>query len=257
MITMFMTRWYPCRARSGDPSEGDHQRDEHPQGEAEADEVQATRPAGSDAEGGHQETEKSGQIDDELERVRHRKQFLQTGADGATRPTPDGYLLTSTNHGGNAGATRSQGGWRTVDPENLAEDVADLADGCHAPQRLAHRHQQVGLRLGDGGVEMEQAHRLLLALGVAVDTHHHLAARLDRLELLVGGTLDLLLLEAALDRGHRPTQPVDLGDELTRSPVDLVGEALDEVRPGEGIDGVGDARLVGEHLLAAQRQPRG
>src|SRR6266540_1181756 len=63
MITMFMTRWYPCRARSGDPSEGDHQRDEHPQGEAEADEVQATRPAGADAEGGHQETEKSGQID--------------------------------------------------------------------------------------------------------------------------------------------------------------------------------------------------
>ena len=36
---------------------------------------------------------------------------------------------------------------------------------------------------------------------------------------------------------------------------DLVGQRLDEVGAGEGVDGVGGAGLVGEHLLGAQGDP--
>ena len=39
--------------------------------------------------------------------------------------------------------------------------------------------------------------------------------------------------------------------------LDLVGERLDEVGAGERVGGVGGARLVGEDLLGAQRDPRG
>src|SRR6266511_252408 len=141
------------------------------------------------------------------------------GVDGTTRPTPDGYLLTATNPRRNADYQQSQAVRRAVDAEDLAQGVADLADGGHPPQRLAHRHQQVvlavtaargvaqlleggphrpvvalgaylgerlGLRLREGRVELEQAHRLLLATGVAVDAHHHPGARLDRFELIIG-----------------------------------------------------------------------
>ncbi len=39
--------------------------------------------------------------------------------------------------------------------------------------------------------------------------------------------------------------------------LDIVGEGLDRVGTGERVDGGGDVRLVGEHLLGAQRQRRG
>src|SRR5262249_40751559 len=38
---------------------------------------------------------------------------------------------------------------RVVGPEDLAEGAADLADGAANAQRLAHRHQQVRVALGD------------------------------------------------------------------------------------------------------------
>ena len=45
--------------------------------------------------------------------------------------------------------------------------------------------------------------------------------------------------------------------QLQRAGFDLVGKRLDEVGAGERVDGVGDPRLVGEHLLGAQGDPRG
>src|SRR5207253_770685 len=37
----------------------------------------------------------------------------------------------------------------------------------------------------------------------------------------------------------------------------LVGQRLDEVAAAEGIDRIGDTRLVGQQLLGAKREPRG
>ena len=45
-------------------------------------------------------------------------------------------------------------------------------------------------------------------------------------------------------------------DQLPPAPLDLVGERLDQVGAGERVDRVGDARLVRDHLLRAQRDPR-
>jgi len=54
---------------SAHPSEGGHEGDEDPAGEAQADQVDAAGPGGADAEGRQQETGEGGQVQDELERV--------------------------------------------------------------------------------------------------------------------------------------------------------------------------------------------
>ena len=53
-----------------------------------------------------------------------------------------------------------------------------------------------------------------------------------------------------------PPSSSTLAISSLRARLDLVGQRLDEVGAGEGIDGVGDARLVGEDLLRAQRDLR-
>ena len=45
---------------------------------------------------------------------------------------------------------------------------------------------------------------------------------------------------------------VDPFEVLPWRPLHLVGERLDEPRAGQGIDGVGDARLVADDLLGPQ-----
>src|SRR4029453_5966258 len=70
-----MGRWYRLDARrtgvSADPSEGGHQGDEHPAGQAEADQVDAAGPGGADAERRQQEAGEGGQGKDDLKRVGH------------------------------------------------------------------------------------------------------------------------------------------------------------------------------------------
>ena len=53
-----------------------------------------------------------------------------------------------------------------------------------------------------------------------------------------------------------PPSCVDPVDVLPRLRLDLVGQRLDEVRPGQRVDGVDDAGLVGDDLLGAQRDAR-
>src|SRR4029453_5001171 len=78
-ITTRMGRWYRLDARrtgvSADPSEGGHQGDEHPAGQAEADQVDAAGPAGADADGGQEEAGEGGQVQEELEGVGHCGSF--------------------------------------------------------------------------------------------------------------------------------------------------------------------------------------
>ncbi len=74
--------------------------------------------------------------------------------------------------------------------------------------------------------------------------------------MVVGGVLDLPLLETFLDGGNRPSKGIDPVDERHGISLDRVGERLDVVGAGERIDDVGHAGLVGEDLLGAQRDPR-
>src|SRR6266542_2743822 len=162
---------------------------------------------------------------------------------GTTTETPARRAIEESEQPASLGASpprraRLQGGGWAVDAEDVAEGVADLADGRHVAERLAHGDQQVvgahggvvqvaeggadgggvalgadlrerlGLRLGDRRVELQQRDRLLFALRVTVHADHDPVARLDRLELGVGGALDLFLLEAPLDRGDRPAEAV-------------------------------------------------
>src|SRR5437764_1077367 len=50
----------------------------------------------------------------------------------------------------------------------------------------------------------------------------------------------------------RAAHAVDLLDVAPGRGLDLVGEALDEVRPRKRVDGVGCAGLVGQDLLGAE-----
>src|SRR5829696_3185623 len=267
MITR-IGRWYPVRgpwaqtigSRSADPSEGGHQGDEHPEGKAQADQVDAAGPGGTDAEGRQQEADERGQVQEEHERVGHvatpsgfgepeQAHLTQTecGLTSAKPPTPR--------------AQGSEGVGRAIGAELGPEGVADLADGGQVAEGLAHRGEEVvaaaggvaqvgqggldglavaggaevdqglGLGVGDGRVELHGGDRLLLAAGVAVDADHHPLAPLDGAELVVGRALDLLLLEAALDRRHRAAELLDPGHQPPGRGLDLIGQALHEVGP--------------------------
>ena len=125
------------------------------------------------------------------------------------------------------------------------------ADAARA-QRLHPRH------LGplDLGVDAEDVARGLLPLLLeAVDADDHALARLDLPLVAVGRLLDLALHVAPLDGGERPAARLDLVDEPQRLPLERVGRRLDRVAAAERVHGVGHARLVGHHLLRAQREP--
>ena len=90
-----------------------------------------------------------------------------------------------------------------------------------------------------------------------VDSHDDLVATLDGLLDPVRRLLDLALLEAALERRQRAAERLDLVEVGPRGALDLVGQALDEVRAGERVGRLGDPALVGQDLLGAQGQPGG
>ncbi len=94
----------------------------------------------------------------------------------------------------------------------------------------------------------------LLALDdVVVDADDLALARLDLLLECEGGVCDLALRKACLDCGDHPAQLVDLVEVVVRRRFHLVGELLDEVGAAERVGRVGDAGLVGDYLLGAER----
>src|SRR5215469_13701164 len=136
-----------------------------------------------------------------------------------------------------------------VDAPHLAQRVAHLAHGRLGAQRLAERDEDVLracrglLEIGDpalplpgvaGAAQPREPLRLvpldrrvhperLVGLaglvagrGEPVHPHHHPLAVVDLTCDPVGGALDLGLLEAALDGGHRPAEVVDAGDQVAR-----------------------------------------
>src|SRR5207244_9337856 len=90
----------------------------------------------------------------------------------------------------------------------------------------------------------------------AVHADYHQLARRLRLLDLVRASRDGLLEKAELEGARRAAEGVDLGDELARTRLDRVGQALDVVTAAERVDHPGDAALVPDHLLCAERQGR-
>ena len=68
--------------------------------------------------------------------------------------------------------------------------------------------------------------------------------------------MDLALDISLLDGADRTAAGIDLADVDVGCSLQLVRQMLDVVGAGEGIDGVGDARLCREHLLRAECQGR-
>src|SRR5215217_4220762 len=133
MITTRMGRWYRL-GRSTHRTEGGPQVDEHPAGEAEADQVDAAGPGGADAEGGQQEAGEGGQVEDRLERVGHgvtpsgfeTEQALLTRAEcGPTYAKRRTLGCRLPIRGGTRRrASASEGVWGAVGAEDVAEGVA-------------------------------------------------------------------------------------------------------------------------------------
>ena len=71
--------------------------------------------------------------------------------------------------------------------------------------------------------------------------------------VLVGGTPDLALEEASLDPRHHPSHHLDLAEVALGLLLERVRQALQIVRAGERVDSLGDADLVRDDLLGAQR----
>ena len=155
--------------------------------------------------------------------------------------------------------------------EDVAHRVADLADRGAVAQRVLDRVEQVAVAARDLAQRLEA--RSSTSFGVAVGLERGQALELAALGLrvdaqdvdvvdAVGDVLvdpddDVLargvalvvgqrrLLDLPLDeveRLDRAAELLDPVDQLPRARLDLVGQALDEVRARERVDGVGGAR---------------
>ena len=110
--------------------------------------------------------------------------------------------------------------------------------------------QLTGLRLG---VDLEDVDVVDHVGDVLVDPDDYVLS--GAVALVVGGGDSSISRCMNSSAFTEPPRLLDLLHQLPGALLDLVGERLDEVGAGEGIDRVGDARLVGEHLLGAERDP--
>ena len=118
--------------------------------------------------------------------------------------------------------------------------------------RLARRPHALDLLGGLCFRDALQLDRLFLG----VDEPVHADDPLPRLDALLDaerGLVDLVLVEARLDRAHGAAHRIDLPDVVGRETFELLGERFDVVRARDRVDRLGHARLVADHLLRAQR----
>src|SRR5579885_3044666 len=122
---------------------------------------------------------------------------------------------------------------------------------------LAQREDALDLRALDRWVNAERGHGSLFFGAEAVDADDHGVAGLDGLLILIGRLLNLAMHVADLDGVEHPAHRVNLLDVVERALLDLARQLLDGVGTRERVNRVGDARLVGDDLLRAEREPRG
>src|SRR3990172_3580872 len=169
-------------------------------------------------------------------------------------------------------------------PEHSTKDAADLPERrlrLHGREDVGHRvrlalrgllqprQRLLPLRLvprrpdlpqpGDLAVVglLRHPERLYLVLLVLNDEVVHpdddALPVLDLPLVAVRGVRDFLLEPALLDGGNGPALGFYPGEVLVRLVLHRVRQRLQVVRAAEGVDRVGDPRLVGEDLLRAQR----
>src|SRR4029077_1055129 len=109
----------------------------------------------------------------------------------------------------------------------------------------------------DFGVDAEGGNSAFFLCDEVVHANDDLFFLLDGALEFVGGLLDLSLDEATLDGPQNSAQGIDFFDVGGGAFFDFVGEMLDGVGAGHGVDGVGDACFMGDDLLGAQGDERG
>ena len=105
-------------------------------------------------------------------------------------------------------------------------------------------------------VDVLQRNRFLVLQCKAIHPDHDCFLLIDGLLIFVSGVLDFLLHEAALDRLQHAAHGLNLFQIGERVGLNLVGQRFHVVRAGQGIDGLGRTRFVGDDLLGAQRDAR-
>ena len=66
---------------------------------------------------------------------------------------------------------------------------------------------------------------------------------------------NFFLRVSALDRFYHAAHPVEFAEVVQRPVLHLQREIFKEIRSAQGIDGLRDARFVGDDLLGAQGNP--
>src|SRR5712692_8747154 len=124
----------------------------------------------------------------------------------------------------------------------------------------AERVQAGDLGALDFGVDAEKGNG---ALAIFFDGCDKIVYADNDLIFFLYGTLELVsrFLNFRLDKtgfngAQHSTHLVDLGKIGHRKRFDFVGEVLDSVGAGDGVNGVSDAGFIGENLLRAQRDER-
>ncbi len=93
--------------------------------------------------------------------------------------------------------------------------------------------------------------------GIFVHPHHGFLARIQLLLKPVSRVGYFHLREAFFNGGNHTAHCINLVNIVPRLFFHFVGERLDEIRAGQGINGVGHAGFFGQNLLRAQRDFHG
>src|SRR5580693_9000486 len=109
---------------------------------------------------------------------------------------------------------------------------ADSAAECGLVPLFPEPGQLCGLFGRKGRFDARRLIRFLACGGEFVHAYDNALAVVDFPCDVIGSVLDLRLLEAALDGGHRPAQVFDLAYEFGGGRLDVVGHRLDRVGAG-------------------------
>src|SRR5229473_927866 len=168
-----------------------------------------------------------------------------------------------------------------VDAEDVAEGVADFAEGGVGFHGVVEEGHEVVFTLGGGAEGVEAAvdfglgaigaepfqanglalrHRLvnlknlqrLFLSHKIVHADNNFFFFIDGYLVTIGGFGDFALRVAALDGGNHAAHGVDAIDVFPCATLDFVGERFDKIRAAERVHRVGDAGFVGDDLLRAQ-----
>ena len=106
-------------------------------------------------------------------------------------------------------------------------------------------------------VHLQDRHLDRFVQDVVVDADDHALFRVDLALVAEGSVGDLALEIAVLDRRYDSAHVVDPAEVGVGVALGLVRQRLDEIAPAQRVNRVGRAGFVRDHLLRAQRQPRG